>query len=114
MIRIIGKKTLYNLDNEQSLKQWAIEPVKNLKTYDAPNLSSGIKIKEKNGLGKIFNGAIGYFYSEGNNVCNNNQKVGLISSAFSHGHGIGINKDNFDRVIVSFAARRLITANWIN
>ena len=114
MIRIIGQKTLYNLDNEQSARNWAIEPVKKLKTYDVPNFSSGIKIKQENGLGKNFQGNIGCFYSEANNVNNNNQSVALFTSACSHGHVIGISKDNFDRVIVSFAARRLIQANWIN
>ena len=41
----------------------------------------------------------------------------LFSSCFSHGQGISIVKENFDRCIVSFTSRRLISgqyANWIN
>ena len=41
----------------------------------------------------------------------------MFSSCFSNGHGFSVIKENFDRCIVSFASRRLITgkyANWIN
>lgn len=115
MIRIIGKKTLYNLDNEQTARNWAIEPVKKLKTYDMPNMSSGVKVKtEGNTYGKNFPGSFGYIMAHSNNIEQNTMNTALFSAAASKGHGFGINKDNFDRCTILFSARCLIKANWIN
>ena len=108
-----GKKCLYNIDNLQTLREWAIEPVKKLKTYDVINLSSGIKISGT-GIGKNIKDSFGYVYSNSNNINKNAQNVGLFTTAFSGGHGFGINKDNFDRAVTLFSARRLIQANWAN
>lgn len=82
-----------------------------------PNLSSGIKLKQTGALGKNFKDAFGYLNCGGNNVYQNSQMVALFTSAYSNAHGFGINKDNFERVVCLFSARRLITgnyANWIN
>ena len=82
-----------------------------------PNLSSGIKIKFNNALGKNFKNAFGYLNCGGNNVYQNSQMVALFTSAYSNAHGFGINSDNFNRVVCLFSVRRLITGNhatWIN
>jgi len=62
------KKCLYNIDNEQTLREWAIEPVKRLKTFDMPNVSSGVKIKNEGGVGRNFIGNFGYIMSNSNNI----------------------------------------------
>lgn len=114
-VEIKDQKCLYNLDYSQPLRDWAIEPVKKLKTFDMPNVSSGVSIKNSSGsFGKIFINAIGYLLSASNNIDKNAQHVALFTTAYSNGHGFGINKDNFDRVVVSFSARRLIIADWTN
>ena len=60
---------MYNLDNKQTLREWAIEPVKKLKTYDVINVSSGIKVKNSNtARGKNFKDALGYIMSNSNNI----------------------------------------------
>lgn len=110
-----GQKCIYNIDSEQSLRDWAKTPIKSLKTSDVPNLSSGIKIKNAdNNRGRNFKNAFGFINCGGNNVDQNAQMVAIFSSVYSNGHGFGINKDNFLRCTCLFAARRLITANWMN
>jgi hypothetical protein len=107
-------KCLYNIDNFQTMRDWAIEPVKKLKTYDVINVSSGIKVKSDGGLGKNFKGAFGYLMSNSNNINKNTQSVAMFTAPVSMAHGFGINSDNFDRCVVSFSARRLINADWTN
>ena len=114
-IRVIGKKTLYNLDNKQTARNWAIEPVKKLKTFDAPNISSGVSVKDSlSNRGRIFNGAMGYLLSAANNIEKNTTSVALFTSAHSNGNGFGINQDNFDRCVSLFSARELVMPDWIN
>ena len=111
------QKTLYNIDNELSLRQWAIEPVKSIKTHEVVGLSSGIKVKKEK-IGTIknrsFDNAVGYIYVKSNNINKNAQEVALFSTAFSDGNGFGISDKNFERTVVLFSARRLIQANWAN
>ena len=112
----VGTKDIYNLDGIMTASVWAKEQITMLKTFDEPNLSSGIKVRPDNSntLGTNFIGNIGYFLNAGNNVDNNVQSVALFTSAYGNGHGHGINTDNFDRVVTLFSARRLVSCNWQN
>ena len=110
-----GEKIIYNTDGLVTASDWAKEPVKGLKTFDVPNLSSGITVRDKpNNLGRNFQNNLGYFNNGGNNVDQNMQMVALFSSAYGNGHGHGINADNFDRCAALFAARKLVDKNWVN
>ena len=106
-------KTMYNTDNCEKLQSWVVKEVKNGKKYDCPQLSSSLVVKQT-GSGKLTDNSIGYFYSYGNNVYFNPTNVGLLSSGFSNGHGISISYKNFDKVVISFSARKLIKSNWVN
>jgi hypothetical protein len=112
----LNDKRIYNTDNYTPLSKWIRDGVKGLETFDSPQLSNSINVKQ-NGKGSLVNNHLGYIYFDSNSVMKNNQNVGLFSSCFSHGQGISIVKENFDRCIVSFTSRRLISgqyANWIN
>jgi hypothetical protein len=110
-----GEKTIYNTDGIATASDWAKEPVKGLKTFDVPNLSSGITVRDKdNNLGRNFQNNLGYFSNGGNNVDQNMQMAALFSSAYGNGHGHGINAANFDRCAALFAARKLVEKNWVN
>jgi hypothetical protein len=66
------QRCLYNIDNEQTLRDWAVYPVKKLKTYDVINVSSGIKVKNSDTVrGKNFKDALGYIMSNSNNIVKN-------------------------------------------
>lgn len=114
-LAVCGNKLLYNVDDEKPANIWVREHVRSLQTQDAPNLTSGIKIKTS-GIrrGKTVRGALGYLYSNSNNIEKNPINVGLFSAPFSAGEGVAIIPQNFDRCITLFAARKLIKNTWIN
>lgn len=118
-ISVVNKKDLYNIDNKQTARDWVTEPVKKIKTIDAPNFKSGLVIKQKatsatNPLGKLAPNALGFFYNDSNNVNQSTQFVGLFSSVFSGAVGCSILPSNFERVVSLFSVRKLIMPNWIN
>ena len=91
--------------------------VKNIKTFDFPNFTSGIQIKNVEigkRQGKLINNAIGFFYFNSNSIEKNTSNVGLFSGAFSTGVGVSVIEDNFNKCVSYFAARKLIESNWIN
>lgn len=114
-VEVIGHKDIYNVDGMVSASDWAKSPVKTLKTFDEPNLSSGIKVRDMaNNRGRNFKGSFGFFSNNGNNVKENYQGVVLFSSAYSNGHGHGLNESNFTRCTALFTARRVIKGDWVN
>ena len=108
-----GEKTLYNLNGIEKASDWWKEPVKKMKTCDAPILSSALKIKQS-GRGSWIENGLGYFTSVANNVYSNITNTFIISSCSSMGNGRTILSSNFTRCTAFFSARKLIESNWIN
>lgn len=109
----IGNKVVYNIDGLKTASEWAKEPIKKLKTEDAPQLSSAIKLKQ-DGQGKLVKDALGYYVNVSNNVYKNQTDVYIVSSCSSMAHGISILPDNFERVCANYVSRKLIVGNWVN
>ena len=108
-------KFLYNIDNAVLCSHWVREDIKKIKTLECLCLSSAIKPKFEGCIrGRIIPDAIGYINNAGNNVVHNTSLVGLYSTAFSNGNGLSIIKENFNKVISLFTARKTIKSNWIN
>ena len=110
---VTGVKTIYNLDNAVPCSKWVREEVKGVKTFDAPQLSSGCKVKQS-GRGKLVEGALGYMLNDSNNVYKNDTSVALFSGAFSNANGLSVIPENFMKVVSLFTARKLIKKTWIN
>jgi hypothetical protein len=112
----IGDKFVYNTDRNLPASEWVRKPIKGIKTFDAPQMKSSLKVNHtgEGCRGNIINDSLGFFYNNSNNVDKNNNNVGLFSSCFTSGSGCSISKDNFDRVVSLFTARRVITKNWVN
>ena len=107
----VGTKSIYNLDGIMTASVWVKS--QNVKeTVETPNLSSGLRVKEK--LYKWAKNSIGYMYNNSNNVDKNTQEVALFTSCFSGAHGVSILPDNFEHVVTLFSARRLVSCNWQN
>lgn len=108
-----GTKNLYNLNGLQTASDWSKEPIKKIKAKDAPQISSGIKVKQE-GRGTLIENALGYLGNNSNNVGMSEMYSAIYSSCSSRAHGYSITADNFDRCTALFAARKLIIGNWIN
>lgn len=109
----IGVKNIYNVDFSETASDWVKKDIKKYKTFDAPQLTSGVKYKE-NGSGKLCENSLGYYVNVSNNVYKNPTDVFLLCGTSSMAHGISILVDNFERVCASFTSRKLIKRNWIN
>lgn len=115
-IQVVGEKTIYNIDNEKTSKDWQKEPIKGVKVAEKPTMSSALVVKEgKNCKTKIAENALGCYLNVANNVEHNATFVALYSSAdSSNANGISILPQNFDRVMANFASRKLIDCTWVN
>ena len=111
-----GTKIIYNTDNIKPASDWVREPVKKIKTYDAPQMKSALVVNSTGSgcRGNLIENSLGFFYNNSNNVDKNTNNVGLFSSCFSSGAGCSINELNFLRVTTLFFSRKLINKNWIN
>ena len=111
-------KYLYMLDKNEKASWWVREPLKNLdKTSDVCYLKSALKVQDGKAHNQCVLNSIGGFICSGNNVNENDQFVGLLSSMSGAAKGLNLCPENIDRVLSLFTARRLITgqyANWIN
>lgn len=109
----VGTKMIGNLDGAVPASEWVREPVKKLKTERSLNLSSGCRAAGASAIGRTVPGAMGYLYSNANNVASNAQSVAMFTAACSAGHGLSILPSNLYRCAALFAARKAIDANWV-
>lgn len=110
----VGLKNLYNANNCIKASEWVRENIKGLKTFDAPNMTNALNVKEKNTRGLTIENAFGYFHNNANSVQYNGTYVGLYCSPFAAAHGLPVIAENFNRIVCNFSARKLIDCNWVN
>lgn len=111
-------KIIKMVDSDKNLSNWLREPTKNRKDFKNtpyPQFSSIFNVNEAKGhRGKLLNDAFGYFVSVANNVYNSQRDVVIYSGSAYKANGVSIVKENFERVAVTFAARKSITHTWLN
>lgn len=110
-----GNKAVYNSDG-RAASDWVREPTKGLKGVDAPQFSSGLKVKEGPGCrGTLVPGSLGYFGSSANNLADSDTMVYLVSGTSSRSHGCSVLPgESFRRSMALYAARKLVTGTWVN
>jgi len=109
-----GVKSFYNTDNNFRASEWVRQPIKKMKTYDCPQMTSALKFRNEDGRGSVTDNHIGYMLSNANSVQSNSTNVALYSTGIYKGNGFSVTSENFDRVVALFTARKLITPTWIN
>lgn len=115
-IRECQTKVIYNRDNLIDSSQWIRQiPVSAVKK-DVPILSSGISLfKNPRGksIGKLSDDSIGCYYHVASDVYHSATYVALFTGNCSHPSGKwSITRENFDRIMTVFAARKLIIGKW--
>lgn len=108
----ISEKEFYNLDGVVSASKWVRAKIKG-NVIDVPIVKNACKVVDE-GANSYTDDAIGMFHSAGNDVQNNLQKVALFTSNYTGAGSCIINKDNFNRVIAMFCARKLVDQDWLN
>jgi len=113
---MLGKHTLYNVDETIVGNQWAkgTFAITQCRTVSTTNGINMIESTHKSNNGRLLPNAIGYSYSDSNIVSKNGQGVGLFSTSMSCCGGYSITEENFDRVCALFTARKSVDSNWIN
>lgn len=109
-----GKKFFYNTDGKLRASEWVRKPLKGLKTYDCPQMTSAVKYRNENGSGSVTDNHVGYMLSNANSVQSNSTNVALFSTGIYKGHGFSVTPENFKRAITLFSSRKLIIPNWLN
>jgi hypothetical protein len=107
-------KSFYNTDGVLKASEWVRRAIKGKKTHDCPQMTSALKIKNKDGRGKISNDSVGYLLSNANSIQSNDTNVALFSTGIYKGNGFSIISDNFFQSLSLFVARRIISSTWIN
>jgi hypothetical protein len=104
---IVSTKQVYNSDDREA-SRWVRETVKGLKGVDAPQMSSGLKVKEGTQCrGLNSPQALLYVTSGGNNVSKSDDSVFCTSSCSSMANGFSVLPSNLFRSVALFSARLL-------
>jgi hypothetical protein len=111
-------KNFYNLDNQVRLNEYVKKLSLKIKKTVYPNLSSALVVSNAElGFSDNF---LGYMNVNGNTIQYNNQLVGLYSAPFAGGsNGVGhspgfcLDKSNFTKSAMMFAARNIIKSDWL-
>jgi hypothetical protein len=109
----VGIKTLYQSEGIQA-SEWLKEPVKGLKTYEAPQMRSGLNmVRESESLRKAIGGLI--YFTNHSNCPQQNDIVFLIPYGSSNATGLSvIEGEGWRRSIALYSARKLSDRTWIN
>ena len=111
-VKAIGAKSLYNAD-EREASEWVRAPIKSIKGVDAPQMSSGLSVKER-GRGNLAPKSLAFFGNNANNLTDSGTLVYMVSSADTRNNGLSVLPANYRRCVALFAARKLVAGNWIN
>ena len=111
----LGVKIVYNLDKEMAASEWVRQETKGMKTADAPQMSSALKIKQNGrGRGVLIPNAVAYMTSLANSIYTSSTDVFITSSCSSKANGFSVIPANFDKTTTLFAARKMIEGTWVN
>jgi len=112
-IEKVDTKIIYSVDKGDSLAGWI--RFTGGEKIEYPKLSSPFKVKENKQATRMIKDGLGCIFFIGNNVYQNAQSVSILTANFSNPQNSPpIVKENFNKVIMGFAARKLIEGNWVN
>ena len=114
-VAVVGQHTYYNLDGKVKMSDWVRGVLP--KCNPSVNTTDGIICRTKksgNARGTICVGSLGYFVNDSNGISSNAKYVILTSLPHSHGSGFNLLRENFNRSVSGFAARRLVVDNAWN
>ena len=113
-VEITGSKIIYNIDGENSFRNFCKESLRGKKTYPTITLKNPVTVGTKDGS-MMTTDAIGFYVNASNNVYKSLQQCYFLSTSPDNVlSGFSVTKENFLPVCANFASRKVITNNWIN
>ena len=112
----LGTKTLYVSDNREA-SAWVREPARDFKTFDAPQMASGLNIKTEGTMrGRQAKESLMYATLKSNNIMSALEFTFLTSSCSAQGNGgcSVLAGESWRRAIALYSARKLVKGDWIN
>lgn len=106
----VATKAIYNSDDRQASK-WVRQPVKGLVGGDAPQFSSGLRVKES-GPCLLPRNALVYMADKSNCVMYSNDETYLMSSGSSRNRGFASTPANWRQAVALYGARKLVQEAW--
>ena len=113
-VEITGSKIIYNIDGENSFRNFCKESLRGKKTYPTITLKNPVTVGTKDGS-MMTTDAIGFYVNASNNVYKSLQQCYFLSTSPDNVlSGFSVTKENFLPICANFASRKVITNNWIN
>ena len=113
-VEITGSKIIYNIDGENSFRNFCKESLRGKKTYPTITLKNPVTVGTKDGA-MMTTDAIGFYVNASNNVYKSLQQCYFLSTSPDNVlSGFSVTKENFLPICANFASRKVITNNWIN
>lgn len=108
-------KFFYNSDDQEA-SDWVREPTKGMRGLDAPQMSSGLILTERDtARGSLIPGSLYYMVLFGNNLRDANDGTYLLSSTSSRSHGYSVVRgESFRRSAALYVTRKLVLEDWVN
>ena len=108
----LSEKLLYTSDGREA-SSWVRELVKGLKTFDAPQMKSGLSIGQ-DGRGKQTANSLFYFSNNGNSLQDSQTLAYFTSSCGSRANGTSVLAgEGWRRAIALYSARKLSKDTWV-
>lgn len=105
-----GVKQVYNSDGREA-SRWVRESIKGLKGVDAPQMSSGLKVKDK-GRGSMGRGMLTYMVSGANSIMKSGFDCCLLPLPYNWANGFSVLPTNWRRALALYGARKLVKDHW--
>lgn len=113
-LELVQKKKFYSPKKNELLNKWFQRARTDKKHFVVP-LKNAVSVStSKVYLQTWSKGAVAYFHCNSNDMQHAEQMTSLYSSVFGSAHGLYVNKENFEKVAMTFVARRIERPTWLN
>jgi hypothetical protein len=103
-------KQIYSSDDREA-SGW-VKPARGM-SVDLPQFKSGLSLRSDGGVAVGIEGHLFYMRSSANNVMESGTQTCLVSGLYAAAHGFSVLPSNWRRAVALYAARKLVTDNWI-
>lgn len=109
-VKKIGHKAIYSPDGRDAA-EWVREPIRGYKGSDAPQMTSGLKVKDGSKKTLLLRALVN-LNNDSNNLMKSGTDVFWTSSCSTRNAGVPVLPDNWRHAIALYGARKLVKDHW--